>query len=81
MAAETLEESSPRAWGWTADDFAELGIGENRPHARGGGPVVTMLIAFFFASSPRAWGWTGCRHVGIVNLHIVPTRVGVDPGR
>ncbi len=30
------------------------------PHARGGGPVVTIAFAVSGSMSPRTWGWTGC---------------------
>ncbi len=50
------------------------------PHARGGGPSLTVTWCLLTMLSPRTWGWTP--DVGRVadGVPVVPTHVGVDPG-
>ena len=49
---------SPRVWGWTVDLPDGRGLDDQCPHACGGGPDGTRILACDMQMSPRVWGWT-----------------------
>ena len=48
------------------------------PHTRGGGPIQFCQITVQYGFSPHAWGWTYASWTSRIELHVFPTRVGVD---
>src|SRR5690606_28221377 len=51
------------------------------PHARGDGPSSKAEPATPGGCSPRTWGWSGDRRAGRVRRFVLPTHVGMVPGR
>ncbi len=50
------------------------------PHARGDGPSYFSVASRSTSLSPRAWGWTVVEQHAHEDVHVVPTRVGMDRG-
>ena len=70
--------SSPRVWGQDYANFCVAAKQGDHPHACGDKIIVFGGYACFVGSSPRVWGQGAIAKYTIIQLRIIPTRVGTS---